>query len=113
MRTISGDIALPDNCPSVGGVSVLIEVRDVSRIDTPSRVVAQTRLTETDICPGAHLAFSLPVPEVHEAVRLEFRIHVSVGNSEYVRSGDLLTTASHPVPSRGSTERLTIPVVLI
>jgi hypothetical protein len=110
MREISGDIILPPDCPIVSGATVLIEIRDVSRADALSTVVAQTRLTEVNLRPGDSIPFSLIVPEVSEAQSLGVQIHISSGKENKIMPGDLLTTRSYPVPSRGPQGGLTILV---
>jgi uncharacterized lipoprotein YbaY len=113
VRTIIGDIALPANCPEFREAVVLIEVRDVSLADAPSLVVAHTQLKGVTIKPGAFVPFSLGVPEVPDARSLELRIHISLSNSDQVKHGDLLTTTSIPIPSRGVPGYTIVPVTLV
>lgn len=113
MRTIIGDIALPANCPEFREAVVLIEVRDVSLADAPSLVVVQRRLKGVNIRSGGFVPFSLGVPEVSETRSLELRIHISLSNSDQVKHGDLLTTTSIPIPSRGVPGYMIVPVTLV
>jgi len=113
MRTVSGEIALPNDCPKIRGANALIEVRDVSLVDAPSTVVAHTRLKDVDLKPNGRICFSLPAPEVPDARSLEIRIHISMDKSDSVKQGDLLTTISHQIPSRGSFKDMVVPVTLI
>ena len=101
MREIAGDVVIPPDCPVTSGASVLIEIRDVSRANALSTVVAQTRLTDVKFQPGDRIPFSLTVPEVPEAQSLDVRVHISRTGSNDIKPGDLLTTRSHPIPSRG------------
>jgi putative lipoprotein len=110
MRTVSGEIALPNDFPKARGADVLIEVRDVSLVDAPSIVVAHTTLKDVDLKPSGSISFSLPVPEVPDARSLEIRIHISLDKSDIVKRGDLLTTMSHQIPSRGSFTHMVVPV---
>lgn len=113
MRTVSGEIALPNDCPKIGGADALIEVRDTSLVDAPSTVIAHTRLKDVDLEPNGFINFSLSVPEVPDARSLEIRIHISLDRSNSVKEGDLLTTISHQVPSKGSITKMVVPVILI
>ena len=110
MREITGDIVIPSDSPIINGAAVLIEVRDVSRADALSTVVAQTRLTDVNFRPGDRIPFSLIVPEVSEAQSLDIRIHISCTGSTDIKSGDLLTTRSYPVPSRGTSGHISVLV---
>lgn len=113
MRTISGDIVIPANCPLMTGASVLIEVRDVSRADALSTVVAHMQLTGVNLQPNESIPFSLSVPEVENTRSLDLRIHISLSGIGLIRPGDLLTTASHPLPNQGTPEHMLITVTLI
>lgn len=113
MRIIAGEIALPANCPVKKGAMVLIEIRDVSLIDAPSIVVAHTKLTNVNIQPGGRVVFSLLVPEVSDNRSLEIRVHISLSRNGRIKPGDLLTTASYPVPTRGTLDCIVVPVTLI
>jgi hypothetical protein len=110
MRTITGDILIPSDCLVTKGAALLIEVRDVSRVDALSTVIAQTRLTHINFEPGDRISFTLSVPEVTDAQSLNLRIHISFSGSNDIRSGDLLTTISYPIPSRGFVENISVLV---
>ena len=103
MRKISGQIVIPSDCPIINGAKILIEVRDVSRADAPSIVVAHSQLVDVNLQPNDRIPFSLDVPEVSESQSLNLRIHISLAGDFDIKSGDLLTTRSYPVPSRGSS----------
>jgi hypothetical protein len=94
----------------INGAVALIEVRDVSRADALSMVVAHARLTDVTVRPGDRVPSSSTVPEVSDAQSLEVRIHIASSERSIVKTGDLLTTASHRVPSRGMPGHITIPV---
>lgn len=110
MRKIAGEIVIPADCSSINGAAVLIEIRDVSRADALSTVVAQSRLNDVNIEPNGRIPFSLSVPEVSDAKSLNFRIHISCTGGNDIKSGDLLTTSSCPVPSRGSSGHVSVSV---
>lgn len=108
MRIITGDIVIPSDCPIINGAAVLIEIRDVSRADALSTVVAQTRLTHVNFGPGDRIPFSIDVPEVPNAQSLNIRIHISCTGGNEIKPGDLLTTSSYPVPSRGTSGHISV-----
>ena len=110
MREITGDIVIPSDSPIMCGAVVLIEIRDVSRADALSTVVAQTRLTDVNLRPGDRIPFSLAIPEVSEVQSLGVRIHISHTGTTDIKSGDLLTTRSYPVPSRGPLGHMSVLV---
>lgn len=113
MRSVSGELVLPPNAPSAVAALVLIELRDVSIQDAPSRVVAEQRLSRVRIAPGKVIAFRLKVPEAPGPTSLSLRAHVSLYGSTAVVAGDLLTTASHPVPLAGDVESVRVPLQVI
>ena len=101
MRKISGHIVIPSDCPIINFAKILIEVCDVSRVDAPSIVVAQSQIDDVNIRPNDRIPFSINVPEVSESQSLNLRIHISLAGDFDIKSGDLLTTRSYPVPSHG------------
>jgi uncharacterized lipoprotein YbaY len=113
VRTIKGNVDLPANTPKRKAGSVLVEVRDISLADAPSTVVAEQRLEDVPLEPNGQIGFKLQVPDVEPNRTLSLRAHVSMDGSGQVKSGDLLTTAHHPVPSTGTPDSLEIPVVAI
>ncbi|MGA7733331.1 MAG: YbaY family lipoprotein [Chloroflexia bacterium] len=113
MRTITGKIILPPNAPGVKAGQVLIEVRDVSMSDAPSKVIAEQTLENVRLKPGGKIKFKIPVPEVEANRTLSLRVHLSVHRGDRVQSGDLLTTTYIPVPNTGTSGPIEIPVVVI
>ena len=113
MRSVSGELVLPPNAPSVVAALVLIELRDVARQDAPSRVVAEQRLSRVRIEPGKVIPFRLRVPEASGTTSISIRAHVSLFGSTAVVAGDLLTTASHPVSLEGDVESFRVPLQVI
>lgn len=113
MRTIKGEVVLPENIPATKADQVLIEVRDVSLQDAPSKVVAEKRLENVTLKPNGHIKFKVSVPEVEANKTLSIRVHVSFDGSGSVKSGDLLTTTHVAVPSEGTPASLEVPVAAI
>ena len=111
MRTIKGEIALPDNAPNAVAEMVLIEVRDVSVQDAPSVVIAQQQLKKVKIAPNKKVDFKISVPEAEANRTLSLRVHVSIDGSGNAQSGDLLTVQNYQIPSTGSQDAIEISVV--
>lgn len=110
MREIIGEIVIPSDCLGINGATVLIEVRDVSRADALSSVVAQSRLIDVTFRPGDRIPFSLTVPDVLDAQSLDLRVHISCTGINDIMSGDFLTTRSYPIPSRGAVGHISVLV---
>ncbi|GAA4405460.1 hypothetical protein GCM10023168_19150 [Fodinibacter luteus] len=90
-----------------------ITVEDVSRADAPSRVVAETVVTELDLEDGPVVA--LDVDPVDPRADLIVRVHVTGGprGGSEVERGDLVTTESYPVLTRGHGDSISVSPVLV
>ena len=97
MRRIFGQLVLPSNAPSVCVGSALVELRDVSRADAPSKVLANQRQAGISIHPGARIPFEFMAPEGAAGCALDLRAHIDVTGDGVVAAGDLLSTTSNPV----------------
>jgi putative lipoprotein len=113
MRTIQGSIVLPPDAPKGRYGRLLVEVRDVSRLDAPSTVVAHTELDNVAIEPDGQVPFELEVPEVEAVRSLSLRVHASHDGSQRIKSGDLLTTSSYPIPTSGTQAPMTVAVKVV
>ncbi|QEH38133.1 hypothetical protein OJF2_67310 [Aquisphaera giovannonii] len=113
MRTIEGSIEVPVGVARRVYGRMVVEVRDVSRADAPSLVVAEDARDDVVVDPGEPLRFALQVPDVEPGRSLSLRVHVSCDGSPGVKRGDLLTTASHPIPPRGDRSSLRVPVKVV
>jgi putative lipoprotein len=113
MRTITGEIILPEKTPAVNAGQVIIEVRDISLADVPSQLIAEKRLDNVALKPHGRINFSILVPEVEANRTLTLRVHISLDGSGRMKSGDLLTTATYPIPNTGTPAPLEVPVVVI
>jgi putative lipoprotein len=102
MTTIRGSIQPPPAAPERICQRLPVEVRDVSVADTPSVVVASQQMNKVALRPNGRIAFEVEVPEVESDRALSLRVHASLAGGERVEPGDLLTTASCPIPTRGT-----------
>ena len=113
MRTLHGQIELPTNTPRRRADLAVIEVRDISLADAPSRLVAQQRLSDLELEPGGTIPFTIEIPETAPQQSLCINVHISIHGESQVQTGDLLTTMIHPIPSRGllAHQRVAVKVV--
>jgi putative lipoprotein len=110
VRTVEGSIVLPADIPSTTARSVLVEARDVSVIDAPSTVVAETRLSDVPVAPGERIPFRLDVPDVDPSRTLSVRAHVSLDGTAAISPGDALSVTHIPLPAAGAVNGLDVPV---
>ena len=110
MKEYKGRIILPANTPSGWAQKIVIEVRDVSLADAPSILIAEEQLHDIMLAPNKKIEFKIGVPEVTSKQSLSFRVHISKDGDDHVKSGDLLTAISYPVPS-DTRPMIELPVV--
>ena len=111
MKMIRGVIVLPPEVPVRIYRRVVVEVRDVSELDKPSIVVAQQVMTNISAGPASSVAFELTVPDMDSRRSLSLRSHLSLDGGVQVKHGDLLTTASFPLPAGDALARLRVNLV--
>ncbi|MEU4892080.1 hypothetical protein AB0B12_23135 [Streptomyces sp. NPDC044780] len=110
---LSGIVTLPPDAPAGRAARVVVEVRNVSRSDTPESSVAAQVLTDVPLSPGGHVPFSVTVPgELDPGATYGLRVHVDISGSGVVESGDLASAEASPVPA-GPTAGLIAPVGLV
>lgn len=108
---MKGKIVLPPGTPEVKA-NVLVQVEEVSRADAPSTVVGQTLQKGVVLRDGAELPFVITVPtaRVDHGGSYVVRVHVDLSGSGEVEVGDLVSTQSHPVLTRGHPDIAVVPV---
>jgi putative lipoprotein len=102
-RTVQGEVILPNIDLPAETANLVVQVEDVSRADAPSVVIADQRQSGVPLRSGATLPFTVEVPEelVDERDSYSVRVHVDVSGSGEVEVGDLVSTQSYPVLTRG------------
>lgn len=112
MRTIRVEVVAPPLASSVEAAEVVAQVEDVSRADAPSQVIAEERHQGVKVEPGAVIPFEIQVPAelVDEGSSYSVRVHVDVAGTGEVEVGDLVSTSSHPVLTRGHGDEARVEV---
>jgi len=110
-RRVQGEIVLPPGVVPSEPASVLVQVEDVSRADAPSQVVGEQR-QRVPLSVGRTIHFTVEVPAeaVDDRHLYSVRVHVQVGGSEGVQKGDLISTQSYPVLTRGHGNQARVEV---
>lgn len=108
-RTIEGWVQLPAADPGAPRGDLLVELRDVSLLDAPSRVLATARFSETPLGAGHRLPFQLQAPAAGEASVLNLRVQLQ-GQAGAGAGPLFLTTQSVAVPPSGDVLGLVVPV---
>jgi putative lipoprotein len=111
-RTVRGTIVLPASGVLPESATVRVQIEDVSRADAPSIVVGEQCLVGVQLRSGAELPFTVEVPESQVDHRRIYsvRAHVDTTGSGDVKAGDLVSTQSHPVLTRGYGSEARVPV---
>jgi putative lipoprotein len=102
-NTVHGKVVLPNvELPGASG-DLIVQVEDVSRADAPSVVVGEQRQSGVPLVAGAVLPFKVEIPAgvVDPSHSYSVRVHLDVSGSGKVEIGDLVTTQSYPVLTRG------------
>jgi putative lipoprotein len=102
-RTVQGEIVLPHTDVPSESADLVVQVEDVSRADVPSVVIADQRQSGVPLRSGAILRFAVEVPDdlVDERDSYSIRVHIDLTGSGEVEAGDLISTRSYPVLTRG------------
>ena len=114
-RKIRVEIVAPPLGSTVEAAEVVAQVEDVSRADAPSVVVAEERLQDVKVEPGAVISFEIDVPAelVDSKSSYSVRVHVDVAGTGEVEVGDLVSTTSNPVLTRGHGDEARVEVQLV
>lgn len=110
-RVVRGVVVLPSGGDSDRARQLIIQVEDVSRADAPSRVIGELKIKKPKLS-GEPVPFEIEVPEddIDESGSYSVRAHVDFSGSGEVESGDLLSTQSYPVLTRGHASQAKVQV---
>lgn len=107
MIEVNGEAIVPADTPEHASTAVF-EVRDVSRTDAPSKLVACAEQRDLSLQPGDRLPFTIPVPDPDPAASYSVRVHVDVTGNGDISAGDLLTTRAYPVLTHGAAAHVEV-----
>jgi putative lipoprotein len=111
-RIVRGEVALPPGTGPLAAAQVVVRVEDVSRADAPSVVIGEQRFTGTDVAEADRIPFAVEIPAdlIDERATYAVSVHVDVSGSGKVERGDLITTQSYPVLTRGYPDQANVQV---
>jgi uncharacterized lipoprotein YbaY len=103
MHVVSGRALLRNWDGEPGPATAYIRLLDTTRIDAPSSVIAEVVLLDVRLDRAAKegIDFRLAVEEIDPRARYEVAAWVDVDRDGVKGKGDYVSTASHPVLTRG------------
>jgi len=110
-RRIQGELVFPADAAPALAERVVVELRDVSWMDQPSRVLASTVMQDVAIGPGVRVPFAFDGPVGQPTDSLSLRAQTDLRGAASRGGSDYLTTASQPVPPSGDVQGLVVPLV--
>ena len=101
MPKVSVLITWPEGAHLPDNAHALVTVEDVTEVDAPSVVIGETVLEDLD--PSRPTVAVVEVDEVDAGSDLVVRVHVTDRSrpDRHIEVGDLVTTESYPVLTRG------------
>ena len=111
-RTVRGCIVLPAGSLPPNAAEVIVMLEDISRADAPSILIAEQRQTGVPLHPGAVIPFHIEIPDtqIDERRNYSVRAHVDLSGSGRVKVGDLVSTQTYPVLTRGHGDKVRVNV---
>jgi hypothetical protein len=118
MKTIRGQLELPDDVRKTNNVRVVVRLRDITYSDAPAPTPEAEAHSIENIDPAMPIiGFSLDVSDevlaqVDERKRvLNVEAHVDLDGSGSFSPGDLVTLDAHPLGRNAADEMLTVKLV--
>jgi putative lipoprotein len=111
-RTATGEVVLPELDYPAKAAELVVKVEDISRADAPSVVVGEQRQRDVALHGGATIPFTVEIPAalLDERHLYSACAHVDMSGSGTVKRGDLVSTQTYPVLTRGYGDRVRIAV---
>jgi uncharacterized lipoprotein YbaY len=99
---VTGEILIGADCPTFEGATARVELQDVSRADTASRLVAVARMAGIAHRAGeeTRVPFELRGSPANPRASYALRVHVVRHAGEEVEVGDLVSTEHVAVTSQ-------------
>lgn len=112
---VTGTIVFPANLAGPRRATVYVRVEDVSLADASATTLAESVMRDVPVPPTPEpiLSFSVPVPSFDPRARYSVLVLVDLDGDGQVGTGDLISTQSHPVLTRGFPAVVTIPLTLV
>lgn len=100
---VHGEVVLPKGEVQAPSGDVIVQVEDVSRADAASIVVGEKRQKHVSLDDGVVIPFTIeiPAPLIDERHSYSVRVHIDMSGSGQVRVGDMVSTQTYPVLTRG------------
>lgn len=114
MARVTVEIAWPEGLTTLpDDARARVTVEDATVADAASVVLAETVLEDLD--PSRPAVAELEVGEVDPGASLIARVHVAPGGRKAldVELGDLVSTQSHPVLTRGHGDAVVVPLRVV
>lgn len=110
-RRVRGEIVLPADSPA-RAARIVVQVEDITRADAPSVVIAEQRLDDVPLGEANELPFAIDLPAqlIDPRAMYSVRAHVDTTGSGTVERGDLITTQTYPVLTRGAADEVRVEV---
>jgi uncharacterized lipoprotein YbaY len=109
---LEGEVLLPSGQPLPATGDLIVQIEDVSRADAPSDVIGEHRQPQVTLRQGASIQFSIEVPasRINEGHLYSVRAQIRASGTAEIAPGDLISTQTHPVFTRGYGTRVQVPV---
>ena len=112
---VEGEIHFVDVTSSIPDAPVYVRLLDVSLADAPSKVIAEEVIHNItiEVKSPRSVAFSIPTPGLDENAMYVLTVHVDVGRSGAISSGDYITMESFPVSPNDAPAYMNVRVGLV
>lgn len=111
-QIVRGEVLIPAGGRPTAPADVTIYVEDVSRADAPSVVVGEQQFSNITLPSDEPLKFEIEVPEdkIDERRIYSVRAHIDSSRTGEMSQGDLISTQSYPVLTRGHGKEVRVNV---
>jgi hypothetical protein len=114
--TVTGQLVVPQEGPTVKGTRAAVRIRDITLSDAPAPTpVAETTMV-VDVAPRAHIPFSVDVPDealgrvAENKLSLNLEAHVDLDGSGTFSRGDLVSLTAQPIGPESPGTPLEVPL---
>lgn len=107
---LTGTITFAEGPGPPAGATVHVRLEDVTMQDAPSVLVSQADLPYTG---ASSIPFQLSVPELDPRADYSLSVHVDIGDTGQVHSGDFITMESNPVTPSSLSDDCQVRVKLV